>query len=69
MSRRISPTVRYKCYHDHSRIEPCKGHSLQVVRHITSDTVAVEIDGAIEYVFDEGKFDAIIEANAKLRGV
>ena len=66
MSRRRSPIVGYNCYHDHSQTESCKGHELVVVRSITSDTVSVEVDGEIEYVFDEGMFDAIIEADEKL---
>ena len=61
MSRVRSPFIEYRCIGVCSEFG-CEGHKLQLVRYLSSDTTAVEIDGKQEYIFDDSTLSAIFRA-------
>lgn len=65
MSRIRSGQVRFTHYgdiHDNRASCPEGGHTFEIMVSNTSDTVAFIEDGQIDYVMDEGKFIALVDA-------
>jgi hypothetical protein len=67
MSRVRTAPISFECYHDHSQTESCNGHELIVERCLSSDTVSILVDGEVQYVFDEGLFEAIIQSQSEAK--
>src|SRR3984957_12582354 len=66
MSRITSDTELYVCGNDHGLKEPCTGHRLYVEAHLSSDTVAVYVDGKTELVLDDAGYHALERAMKSL---
>ena len=66
MSRITSDTELYVCGNDHGLMEPCTGHRLYVEAHLSSDTVAVYVDGKTELVLDDAGYHALERAMKSL---
>jgi len=58
VSTSYSEVIQFKCFND-CKMQGCPGHTLRLVRHNTSDTFSVEIDGKAEYHFDPTVLDLI----------
>ena len=62
MSTTKSKAVPFFCIHDHSQLEACPGHTLQIMYHNTSDTVSVLVDGLGVWTTEDGYWNALLEA-------